>query len=235
MNTAKLTRLEGTELKARLEQLQATIAELRSILDSDERQLEVVLEELAEVRRATPEVVTVLRSMQTYGRPEFVLERGNGVYLFDTDGGRYLDFVSGLAVNAFGYGEYDIVKAIEEQAGKLMHVSNLYHIAPQNELAALLVEKTFADRAFFCNSGAEANEGLIKLARIWGSEQGKYEVITMRQSFHGRTLATLTATGQEKVQAGFGKPCKSRLIRSRPSTRFARSRLQPQLFEQRAT
>ncbi len=89
--------------------------------------------------------------LQTYGRPEFVLERGNGVYLFDLDGNRYLDFVSGLAVNAFGYGDYDILKAIEEQAGQLMHVSNLYHTVPSTSLSQSLVENSFADRVFFCN------------------------------------------------------------------------------------
>ena len=89
--------------------------------------------------------------LQTYGRPDFVLERGNGVYLFDMDGNRYLDFVSGLAVNAFGYGDYDILKAMEEQAAQLIHCSNLYHTIPSTRLAKLLVENSFADRVFFCN------------------------------------------------------------------------------------
>ena len=96
--------------------------------------------------------------LQTYGRPAFALERGDGVYLFDTEGNRYLDFVSGLAVNALGYGDRDVLDAIAEQSGKLIHVSNLYHTLPSTILARQLVENSFADRVFFCNSGTEAWE-----------------------------------------------------------------------------
>ena len=107
--------------------------------------------------------------LQTYGRPDFVLERGNGVYLFDLEGNRYLDFVSGLAVNALGYGDYDVLKAIEEQSTLLIHVSNLFHTIPSTKLAKVLVENSFADRVFFCNSGTEAWEASIKFCRKWGN------------------------------------------------------------------
>lgn len=144
--------------------------------------------------------------LQTYGRPEFVLERGNGVYLFDTDGNRYLDFVSGLAVNALGYGDYEVVKAIEEQAGKLMHVSNLYHTIPSVELAKLLVENSFADRVFFCNSGTESWEAAMKFCRKWGNtthDKPKNRLIAFNNSFHGRTYGSISTTGQPKYHKGF--------------------------------
>ena len=144
--------------------------------------------------------------LQTYGRPEFVLERGNGVYLFDTDGNRYLDFVSGLAVNALGYGDYEVLKAVENQMSKLMHVSNLYHTIPSNVLAQKLVESSFADRAFFCNSGTEAWEASLKFARKWGHvnfKQGKSRFIAMQNSFHGRTYGSMSTTGQPKYHEGF--------------------------------
>ncbi|MBT4503378.1 MAG: aminotransferase class III-fold pyridoxal phosphate-dependent enzyme, partial [Gemmatimonadetes bacterium] len=143
--------------------------------------------------------------LQTYVRPEFVIERGNGVYLFDTDGNRYLDFVSGLAVNAFGYGDYDILKAIEEQSAQLMHVSNLYHTIPSVQLAQMLVEQSFADRAFFCNSGTEAWEASLKFCRKWGSsfDKPKNRFIAMNDSFHGRTYGSISTTGQPKYHQGF--------------------------------
>ena len=143
--------------------------------------------------------------LQTYGRPGFVLERGNGVYLFDLDGNRYLDFVSGLAVNAFGHGDYDVLKAIEEQAGQLMHVSNLYHTLPSTRLARTLVEGSFADRVFFCNSGTEAWEAALKFSRKWGNTVagGKNRFISMNNSFHGRTIGSLSTTGQPKYHQGF--------------------------------
>ena len=144
--------------------------------------------------------------VQTYARPPFVLERGNGMYLFDTDGHRYLDFVSGLSVNAFGYRDYDILKAMEEQANQLMHCSNLYHSIPGPRLAQLLVEHSFSDRVFFCNSGTESIEASIKFARKWGSatfSPPKYRIVAMRNSFHGRTYGALTATGQFKYHQGF--------------------------------
>ncbi|HIC67904.1 MAG TPA: acetylornithine/succinylornithine family transaminase [Candidatus Latescibacteria bacterium] len=144
--------------------------------------------------------------LQTYGRPDFVLERGNGVYLFDLDGNRYLDFVSGLAVNAFGYGDYDILKAMEKQAAQLMHCSNLYHTVPSTRLAKLLVENSFADRVFFCNSGTESWEASLKFCRKWGStrfSEPKYEFISMNNSFHGRTYGSISTTGQPKYHKGF--------------------------------
>ena len=144
--------------------------------------------------------------LQTYGRPEFVLERGNGVYLFDTDGNRYLDFVSGLSVNALGYGDYEVLKAIETQMSKLMHVSNLYHTMPSTELAQKLVESSFADRAFFCNSGTESWEAAMKFARKWAyknfSDNPKYKFVAMNQSFHGRTYGSISSTGQPKYHKG---------------------------------
>jgi len=144
--------------------------------------------------------------LQTYARPGLVIERGNGVYLFDMDGSRYLDFVSGLAVNAFGYGDYDILKAIEEQAGQLMHVSNLYHTIPSVRLAKRLVERSFADRVFFCNSGTEAWEASLKFCRKWGNttfDKPKNRFIAMNDSFHGRTYGSISTTGQPKYHQGF--------------------------------
>ena len=143
--------------------------------------------------------------LQTYGRPDFVLERGNGVYLFDLDGNRYLDFVSGLAVNALGYGDYDVLKAIEQQSAQLMHVSNLYHTVPSTRLAKSLVESSFADRVFFCNSGTEAWEAALKFCRKWGhTSGGRHKLIAFRNSFHGRTLGSLSTTGQPRYHEGFG-------------------------------
>jgi predicted acetylornithine/succinylornithine family transaminase len=142
---------------------------------------------------------------KTYARTPLALVKGRGVKLWDADGKEYLDFLAGIAVNSFGHCHPAIVKAIKQQAQTLMHVSNLYHMQPQAELARELCRNSFADRVFFCNSGAEANEAAIKLARRYGQEKlgGKYEIISTHNSFHGRTLATLTATGQEKVRAGY--------------------------------
>ncbi|MFZ5641095.1 MAG: aspartate aminotransferase family protein [Bacillota bacterium] len=143
--------------------------------------------------------------MNTYGRLPMALVKGEGAYVWDGDGNRYLDFVSGLAVNSLGHCHPAVVAAIREQAGRLMHVSNLYWNENQVELAKLLVENSDLDRAFFCNSGAEANEGAIKLARKYAKQHmgpDKYEIITMEKSFHGRTLAAITATAQPKYQEG---------------------------------
>jgi len=143
--------------------------------------------------------------MSTYKRHPLVLTRGVGVHVWDSDGRCYLDLVGGIAVCALGHAHPKVVAAIKEQVENLSHVSNLYHIAPQILLAQLLVENSPFDKAFFCNSGAEANEAAIKLARKYGSEQmgGRYELITMQDSFHGRTLATVTATAQERFHVGF--------------------------------
>ena len=142
---------------------------------------------------------------KTYARTPIALVKGRGCKVWDADGKEYLDFLCGIAVNSLGHCHPAIVKAIKQQAQQLLHVSNLYHIQPQAELARDLCRHCFADRAFFCNSGAEANEAAIKLARRYGQEKmgGKYEIISTHNSFHGRTLATLSATGQEKVRAGY--------------------------------
>jgi acetylornithine/N-succinyldiaminopimelate aminotransferase len=142
---------------------------------------------------------------QTYARYPIALVRGKGARVWDADGKEYLDFLAGIAVNSLGHCHPAVVRAIQQQARKLLHVSNLYHIQPQSELARELCRHSFADRVFFCNSGAEANEAAFKLARRYGGEHlgGKYEILSAQNSFHGRTLATLTATGQEKVRAGY--------------------------------
>ena len=142
---------------------------------------------------------------QTYARYPMALVRGKGARVWDADGKEYLDFLAGIAVNSLGHCHPAVVRAIQQQSRKLLHVSNLYHIQPQAELARDLCRQSFAERVFFCNSGAEANEAAIKLARRYGGEHldGKYEILSAQNSFHGRTLATLTATGQEKVRAGY--------------------------------
>ena len=142
----------------------------------------------------------------TYARFPIVLVRGQGVRVWDADGKEYLDFVGGIAVDALGHCHPRMVETIRAQAETLIHVSNLYHIEPQIRLAKLLCEHSFADRAFFCNSGAEANEAAIKLARKYAKDHwstDRFEIIVMRHSFHGRTLATVTATGNEKYWHGF--------------------------------
>ncbi|MCI0371369.1 MAG: aspartate aminotransferase family protein [candidate division NC10 bacterium] len=142
----------------------------------------------------------------TYARFPIALVRGEGCRVWDADGKAYLDFVAGIAVCALGHSHPRLVQAITAQARRLLHVSNLYHIEPQARLAELLCRHSFADRAFFCNSGAEANEAALKLARKYAKERfssDRTEIITMRGSFHGRTLATVTATAQEKYQKGF--------------------------------
>jgi acetylornithine/N-succinyldiaminopimelate aminotransferase len=144
--------------------------------------------------------------MNTYNRFPVVLRKGRGVKVWSSDGKEYLDFVGGVAVNILGHCHPRVVVAIQKQAQRLLHVSNYYYIEPQIKLAKLLVEHSFADKAFFCNSGAEANEAAIKLARKYSKEQvspERFEIITAKNSFHGRTLATLTATGQKKFQKGF--------------------------------
>lgn len=141
-----------------------------------------------------------------YSRAPICLVRGDGVRVWDSEGREYLDFAAGIAVSALGHGHPKLTGAIREAATGLLHVSNLYHTAPQIHLAKLLCEHSFADRVFFCNSGAEANEAAFKLARKYAKERfasDRYEIIATRGAFHGRTLATVTATGQEKYQHGF--------------------------------
>ncbi len=142
----------------------------------------------------------------TYKRFPIVLLRGSGCSLFDTQGNRYTDFVAGIAVCNLGHAHPGITRAMTAQAETLWHVSNLYYTVPQVELADWLVHHSFAERVFFCNSGAEANEAAIKLARKFFKERGenqRFRLITMEQSFHGRTMATLSATGQDKIKKGF--------------------------------
>jgi acetylornithine aminotransferase/acetylornithine/N-succinyldiaminopimelate aminotransferase len=139
-------------------------------------------------------------------RAPVALVRGEGMRVWDSDGKEYLDFTGGIAVTALGHSHPRVVGTIREQATTLLHVSNLFHIPQQTHLAKLLCEHSFADRVFFSNSGAEANEAAIKLARKWAKEQGasdRGDLITMRGGFHGRTLATVTATAQEKYHHGF--------------------------------
>ncbi|MCL4514278.1 MAG: acetylornithine transaminase [Firmicutes bacterium] len=163
--------------------------------------------EVASVK-TTDEIIAMTGDfvMNTYGRLPLSLVRGEGTRVWDAEGREYLDFVSGIAVNGLGHCHPAVVEAIRRQAGTLIHCSNLYYIESQARLAKILVENSALDRVFFCNSGAEANEAAIKLARKWGKQNyggERYVVITARQSFHGRTLATLTATAQEKYQEGF--------------------------------
>jgi predicted acetylornithine/succinylornithine family transaminase len=143
---------------------------------------------------------------QTYNRVPIALVRGKGMHVWDADGKRYVDFVAGLAVDNLGHCPPAVVQALRKQAGILLHVCNIYHIKPQSELARELVHNSFADRVFFCNSGAEANESAIKLARKFYFDAGhmdKYEIITMENSFHGRTFGGLSATAQKKFHKGF--------------------------------
>lgn len=159
--------------------------------------------------------------VQTYRRAPFVLERGEGVYLYDTEGRRYLDCMAGIAVNALGYGDPEIMAAVEDQVHKLMHVCNLFHTQPHVALARSLVERSFADRVFFCNSGTEAMEAALKFARKWARENAlgpkalraeasaeafageKTEFVAFTGSFHGRTMGALSLTAREAYQAPF--------------------------------
>ena len=152
--------------------------------------------------------------MNTYSRQPVTFVKGDGVWLYDDKGDKYLDALAGVAVNGLGHAHPKLVKAISEQAGKLIHVSNIYNIAEQEALADKLCEISGMDKVFFCNSGCEANEASIKLARLYGHNKGivNPEIIVMDKSFHGRTMATLSATGNRKVQAGF-EPLVSGFVR----------------------
>ncbi len=154
--------------------------------------------------QTTPELAD-LYLMQTGRRLPVTFVRGRGCVLFDEAGREYLDLVAGIAVNLLGHAHPDVVAAVSKQAGQLIHTSNLYFTQPQVELAQRLVELSFPSRVFFCNSGAEANEAAIKLARKWGARnrEGAFEIITTTGSFHGRTLATVTAGGQHKYSDPF--------------------------------
>jgi acetylornithine/N-succinyldiaminopimelate aminotransferase len=139
----------------------------------------------------------------SYGRFDLALSHGAGSYVFDVTGRRYLDMGGGIAVTALGHAHPAITEALVEQSRKLVHVSNLYYHEPQGRLAEALVRRIGRGKIFFCNSGAEANEGLFKLARKYGHDEGRFEIITALNSFHGRTLAGIAATGQDKVKKGF--------------------------------
>ena len=143
--------------------------------------------------------------LPVFGRNQIVLDHGKGCKLYDLEGKEYLDFLAGIAVNALGHAHPALVRAIAEQAGKLIHCSNLYYTEVQAKLVKTLAEVSGFDRVFLCNSGAEANEGAMKLTRKYGNQkaEGKNRIITAVHSFHGRTLATLTATGQPKYQKGY--------------------------------
>jgi acetylornithine/N-succinyldiaminopimelate aminotransferase len=143
---------------------------------------------------------------QTYQRQGKAFVKGQGVFLWDEDGKKYTDFLAGIAVCSLGHCHVKITEAITRQASTLVHVSNLFYTMPQADLASKLCEKSFADRVFFANSGAEANEAAIKLSRRYFQKKGeknRFKIITMEQSFHGRTMATLSATGQDKIKDGF--------------------------------
>ncbi len=145
--------------------------------------------------------------LQTYARPDFVITRGEGVYLYDTEGQQYLDFVAGIAVNALGYGDPDVIQVIAAQSAQLIHTSNLYHTAPAGELARMLVESSSAfDKVFFSNSGTEAVEGAIKFARRHAREhfgEGKTTIVAFDGSFHGRTMGAVAVTSREKYREPF--------------------------------
>lgn len=142
--------------------------------------------------------------MSTYGRYPISFKRGNGCWLWGNDGKKYLDFTSGIAVTNLGHRHPAILRALNEQTKKTISVCNLFQIPEQADLAEVLVKNSFADKAFFCNSGTEANEAAIKLSRKWGEENGhRYKIVAARGSFHGRTMGALSATGQKKYQKGF--------------------------------
>lgn len=144
--------------------------------------------------------------MSTYQRFPLTIVKGKGSYVWDIEGTQYLDFTSGIATCNLGHAPDEVKQQLVEQLDALWHCSNLFHIPTQEKLAKMLTEQSFADKAFFCNSGAEANEAAIKLARKYSQQikgSAAFEIVTFKQSFHGRTLATLSATGQEKIQDGF--------------------------------
>src|SRR3954471_22395650 len=166
---------------------------------------EIIPQPPAVVRNDTATVQALFQKnvVPSYGRFEIALSHGSGSYVYDVAGKRYLDLGGGIAVCALGHANAEITEALVKQSQKLVHVSNLYYHEPQGRLAQALVELIGPGKVFFCNSGAEANEGLFKLARKFGHDQGRFEIITAFNSFHGRTLAGIAATGQEKVKKGF--------------------------------
>jgi len=170
---------------------------LESVKTKQQRQTELKNKEIIEL--------TANHVANTYGRFPVAMVKGRGTKVWDADGREYLDFTAGLAVCNLGHCHPAVVEAIKTQASTLIHISNLYHIEPQSLLARAITENSFADKVFFCNSGAEANEAAIKLARKYFSvrNEQRFQIISMEKSFHGRTMAALAATGQKKFQAGF--------------------------------
>lgn len=160
----------------------------------------------AVVRNEHAEVKSLFQQhvVPSYGRFDLTLSHGAGSVVWDVTGRRYIDLGSGIAVCALGHANPEITEALVEQSRRLVHVSNLYYQAPQAHLARTIVRHLAPGRVFFCNSGAEANEGLYKLARRFGHEEGRFEILTATHSFHGRTLGGIAATGQDKVKQGFG-------------------------------
>lgn len=157
---------------------------------------------------STPETIELTQKyvMHTYGRLPVAFVKGEGCYLWDAEGKKYLDLLAGIAVNALGHSHPQITEVIIQQAATLVHTSNLFHVEPQARLAAKLCELSFADKVFFCNSGAEANEAAVKLARRWAKKHKSkdcFEILTAENSFHGRTLGMIAATGQSKIKQGF--------------------------------
>jgi len=141
--------------------------------------------------------------MPTYGRFDIAFSHGAGSYVWDVRGKRYLDMGGGIAVTALGHANPEITETLVEQSKRLVHISNLYYHEPQGRLAQRIVKHLSPGKTFFCNSGAEANEGLYKVARKFGHDEGRFEILTAMNSFHGRTLAGIAATGQDKVKKGF--------------------------------
>ncbi len=155
---------------------------------------------MAHIEAASP------HTMNTYGRLPIALSHGQGVYVWDVNGKRYLDALAGIAVNTLGHNHPKLVPALQDQVSKIIHSCNYYHVPNQEKLAAKLVELSGMENVFFGSSGLEANEGAIKLARKWGHDRGieRPEIVVYEKAFHGRSIATLSATGNEKVQKGFG-------------------------------
>jgi acetylornithine/N-succinyldiaminopimelate aminotransferase len=155
---------------------------------------------VAQVEAASP------HTMNTYGRLPIALSHGQGAYVWDVNGKRYLDALAGIAVNTLGHNHPKLVPALQDQVAKLIHSSNYYHVPNQERLAAKLVELSGMTNVFFCSTGLEANEGALKLARKFGHDRGieRPEIVVYEKAFHGRSIATLSATGNEKVQKGFG-------------------------------
>ncbi len=162
---------------------------------------------VARCRKVLEHVTVIPALMPTYNRADLAFERGEGAWLWTADGRRFLDFGAGIATSSLGHGHPHLVQTIAEQAARVMHVSNLYRVPQAERLAQRHVEASFADSVFFCNSGAEANEGMVKAVRKYHAETGRperYRMICFEGAFHGRTLAMLSATGNEKYLAGFG-------------------------------